>query len=284
MDGRFFVSKFVFCAAVMLGTASAPKVTVAQEPEVRVAAIAREATVNHPLDPAIEVARESLRHIQTNVDDYTALFVKRCRVDGDLPPMTFAHLKMRNGKYDEGRVVTPMSVYLDFLKPSSTRGREVIWVEGQNNGKLAAHHGGFANVATLWLDPNGYLAMRGQRYPVTDIGIENLLKKIIERCQHDRQLGACDVQIFRDAKIGKVPCTMVQVTHPEPRPNLSYYRARVYFDNELNVPIRYDSTTWPTEPDGDPVIQEEYTYLRVKLNVGLTDEDFDTENPKYRFR
>ena len=31
-----------------------------------------------------------------------------------------------------------------------------------------------------------------------------------------------------------------------------------------------------------PVI-EQYTYLNVKLNVGLADADFDSENPNYNF-
>ena len=35
----------------------------------------------HPIDAALEIARESLRHSQANINDYTAVFVKRCRVD-----------------------------------------------------------------------------------------------------------------------------------------------------------------------------------------------------------
>lgn len=32
-----------------------------------------------------------------------------------------------------------------------------------------------------------------------------------------------------------------------------------------------------------PVLEEEYTYMDVKLNVGLTDEDFDPDNKTYQF-
>ena len=28
---------------------------------------------------------------------------------------------------------------------------------------------------------------------------------------------------------------------------------------------------------------EEYTYTNIKINVGLTDADFDTKNPNYKF-
>ncbi len=33
-----------------------------------------------------------------------------------------------------------------------------------------------------------------------------------------------------------------------------------------------------------PELIEAYTYLNMKLNVGLTDADFDIHNPVYRFR
>jgi hypothetical protein len=176
-----------------------------------------------------------------------------------------------------------MGVYLDFVKPSSVRGREVIWVEGQNEGKLIVHESGLANFVSLRLDPTSYLAMRGQRHPITEIGIENLLKKIIERGERDRQYGQCDVQFFRHAKIGDMQCTMLQVTHPERRPYFDFYRARIYFADSLKIPIRYESWSWPTQSGGDPVLEEEYNYLNVKVNVGLTDLDFDPQNPAYRF-
>jgi hypothetical protein len=238
----------------------------------------------HVIDPALEIARASLLNVQANVDDYKALFVKRTRVDGVLPPLQYARVKIRNRKVRNGTVVTPMGVYLDFLKPADVKGREVIWLEGANDGNLVVHKGGMARFVTLRLDPNGYLAMRGQRYPISDIGIENLLNKIIETCERDRQYDECDVQIFRNAKVGGTVCTMVQVKHPVKRDHFDFHKARVYFSDSLNMPIRYKSWTWPTTPDGKPVIQEEYNYMKLELNVGLTDQDFDPDNPHYRYR
>ena len=237
----------------------------------------------HPLDPALEIARASLLNVQTNIDDYKGLFVKRTRVDGVLPPLQYARIKIRNRKLQNRTVTTPMGVYMDFLKPSDVKGREVIWVEGVNDGNIVVHQGGMARFVTLNLDPNGYLAMRGQRYPITDIGIENLLIKIIEACERDRQHDECEVQIFRNAKVGGMVCTMVQVTHPVKRDHFDFYQARVYFSDDLNVPVRYKSWTWPTSSGGSPIIQEEYNYMKLELNVGLTDQDFDPENPVYRY-
>lgn len=272
--------------AVMLGIVMAPMVVVGQEapPEPRVASASLNPQAAHPLDPALEMAQASLQNIQANVQDYSAVFIKRCRVDDVLPEMQFANVKIRNRKTRDGIVVTPMATYISFLKPEAVTGREVIWVEGQNEGKMIVHETGMKGMINFYLDPSGYLAMRGQRHPINDIGIENLAVKLIETGQRDHQHGECQVQFYKNAKIGKVTCTMLEVIHPVRRPHFDFYRARVYFDNDLNVPIRYESWTWPTTVGGEPVLEEEYTYLNVKVNIGLTDQDFDIGNPNYKFQ
>jgi outer membrane lipoprotein-sorting protein len=237
----------------------------------------------HPLDPAIQLARQSLQQSQRNVQDYTATLVKRTRVDGELPEHQFMAVKIRNRKTIDGQLTTPMGVYIKFLKPKDVEGREVIWVEGQNREQLIAHESGFKNIMRVNLDPTGYLAMRGQKYPLTDIGIENLLLKIIDTAQNERNYDGTTVQAFRGARVGERACTMIQVTHPVKQPHFSFYRAQVFFDDEYNLPIRYVSWTWPETEGGEPVLEEEYTYMHLKLNVSLTDRDFDPDNPDYNY-
>ena len=60
--------------------------------------------------------------------------------------------------------------------------------------------------------------------------------------------------------------------------------ARVFIDDELRLPVRYEAYDWPDKQDGQSELIEEYTYLNMKINVGLTDSDFDIHNPAYRFR
>ncbi len=269
---------------VVLAHGVTPTMASAQQVIPVSSSLRKGSSTPHPLEPALQMARQSLQHIQENVRDYSALFVKRCRVDGELPPLQYANVKIRNHKTQDGKVVTPMGVYLDFLKPSSVKGREVIWVEGQNDGNLIAHDTGIKGMINVYLDPSGYLAMRGQRHPITEIGIENLVAKLIETGERDLQHGECEVQFFKNAKIGDTACTMLQVIHPVRRPFFDFYCARVYFAESLEMPIRYESWSWPLEPGGKPVLEEEYTYLNVKVNIGLTDQDFDISNPNYRFR
>ena len=80
-------------------------------------------------------------------------------------------------------------------------------------------------------------------------------------------------------------CTVIEVTHPTPRRNFLFHKAVVYVDDEMNVPIRYEAYSWPAQAwRPQPVLDEEYTYVNMKLNVGLTDYDFDIHNPAYRYK
>jgi hypothetical protein len=238
----------------------------------------------HPIDPALAIASSSLGHLQDNIEDYTAIFVKRCRVDGVLPPLQYARLKIRTRKISDGHIASPLSVYLDFLKPKSVKGREVIWIENENEGNMIVHQGGLASLLTLQIDPEGMLAMRGQRYSIREIGLENLLRKIVDTAHSDRQHGECEVEIRRDATFGTTECTLIEITHPVKRDHFRFHQARVYFDNELNLPIRYQAWVWPESPGGIPILDEEYNYFNLNVNGGLSASDFDSANPKYRFR
>ncbi|MEO2023322.1 MAG: DUF1571 domain-containing protein [Pirellulaceae bacterium] len=239
----------------------------------------------HPLDPAIKVARQCLVNIQANVKDYTCTLVKRERINGKLGDYEYMYTKIRNQRVANGKVVIPLSAYMYFVKPASVAGREVVYVAGRNKGKLCAHEGGTKGrlIPSVWLAPNGVLAMKGQRYPLSEIGIENLVAKLIERGLRDRTRNECEVEFRRGAKINGRECTIIQVTHPHRRPYFDFHIARIFIDNEYNVPIRYAAFDWPKAAKAKPEVVEEYTYLNLKINVGLTDEDFDTKNPKYNF-
>lgn len=238
----------------------------------------------HPLDPALKIAYEGLESIRKNIRDYTATLVKRERINGTLTDQEFIFAKIRNRKIENDAVVVPLGIYMKFLKPKNIEGREVIWVEGKNNGKLVAHEvPGLRNVIRARLDPNGFMAMKGNRYPITEAGTENLIVRLIEKGERDRKRDECEVQFFKGAKINGRVCTLLQVSHPVKREYFDFHVAQIFIDDELNVPLRYAAYVWPTTPGGKPVLEEEYTYMDMKVNVGLTDDDFNPDNPGYKF-
>ncbi len=49
-------------------------------------------------------------------------------------------------------------------------------------------------VGTLSLKPDSMLAMLDNRYPITEIGILNLTKRLIEVAELDKKYGECEVK------------------------------------------------------------------------------------------
>lgn len=230
----------------------------------------------HPLMPALRWARVVLRNIDANIHDYSATMVKRERIDGKLHDHEYMFVKVRH---------KPLSVYIYFLDPPSLRGQEVIWVENQNGGKMLAHGVGVRKVfGTVSLEPTSAIAMKGNRYPITEMGLLNMVRMLIEVGERDTQFGECEVNFYEGAKINGRRCTCIEVVHPVPRRNFLFHIARIFVDDELNVPIRFEAHDWPAEKGGPPQLIEEYTYLNLKLNNGFTDADFDIRNPNYGFR
>ena len=272
----------------LLGEETAKPRDQLQEPVFRVANGAGQDKKDaaHPLDPALDIARNGLKHIQKDVVDYTATMVKRERIKGVLLEQEYMFVKIRNRKLENNTVKVPFAVYMYFLKPEVTKGREALYVEGENQGKLIAHEGIGAGLIgklpSVWLPPNGPLAMQNNRYPITEAGIENLVVRLLEKGDRDRKRDECSVEFRKNAKINDRKCTVLRVIHPVQRDWFDFHIAEIFIDDEHQVPVRYAAYTWPA-PGEKPQLEEEYTYMNLKLNVGLTELDFDHKNPDYNF-
>jgi hypothetical protein len=153
-------------------------------------------------------------------------------------------------------------------------------VKGANNDKIVAKEakGVAALAGDVWLRPEGFIAMKGQRYPITDIGIENLVAKLIEKANRDKkndpQGQFTTLRFIKGAKINGRRCTVLEAMHPEKKPWFDFNIARVFIDDEMQIPVRYAAYSWPEREGGKPVLEEAYTHLNLTANVGLKDEDF----------
>ncbi len=225
----------------------------------------------HPLAPVIRVCKGVLANIDKNVSDYSCLFEKQERIDGELGAKQRINLKVRH---------KPFSVYMYFNDPYPRR--EVIFVDGQNQNEMLVMDSGWKRrlVGQIQLDPNGMLAMRGQKHPITRVGMRNLLAEIIDGAEADMKFAECEVTSNPNTMIDNRSMTLIQITHPQPRREFRAHIARLFLDNELRVPFYYDVYLWPTEPDQKPPLDSSYTYRNMKINSGLTTSDFDPENPK----
>ena len=177
----------------------------------------------------------------------------------------------------------PRSIYFKFRQPSP--GREAIYIDGRNDGKVLAHEVGLKRLlaGTLSLDPTGGMAMEDNRHPITHAGIGPLLDTVEARWSSELD-PAESLVAFRDGQlVGSRPCILIESTHPRHRPEFLFYQVRVYIDQELGLPVRFEAYDWPASPGAAPELVEEYTYTDLKLNVGLSDVDFDVSNAAYAF-
>jgi len=246
----------------------------------------------HALDPVLEMARKSLALHRSRDRDYQARMVKRQRIGKKLwePEVMRLKLRSRDGESASELDPRPIDVYLGFLEPKSVAGREVLWRQGFDDDRLIVHEAGFLNLARVYLTPTSRLAMLGNRYPISDIGIERLLIRLIEIGSRDRLLGDCQVTIRDDAEFEGRRCRRIEVIHPQKtvesegkRFEFAYYRAEIDIDMEYELPIHYASYVWPENAGADPLLDEEFTYQELRLNCNLSDLDFDPDNPEYRY-
>ena len=206
--------------------------------------------------------------------DYTCLFIKRERIGGVLSSQHEMQMKAR---------AEPLSFYMKFRRPH--KGREAIYVAGKNNGKVKVHDVGLGKViaGTMNLDPRGSMAMENSLHPITEAGIGKLIDTVAFHWNAELKPGESEIRFRDNLRIGQSLCTMIESTHPLKHPNYAFYRVRLYIDREHGLPIRFEAYDWPTRKGVEGELVEEYTYLDLKTNVGLTDLDFDASNRAYSF-
>ena len=240
-----------------------------------------EVAPDSPLEPALEIARMGLEKLRREVNSYNAIMVKRERLGGKLLDEEIMFVKVRHANPEKG---ANKAFYVRHLKPQSMLGQEAIWVENENDGKLVAHGAGLQKLITVNLDPDGWLAKRGNRYPITELGIETLLLRMIEKGERSLQLESpCQVEYSRDMELDGNPITLITITHPEQHDDLDFHIAKIYIDDNLQLPVGYEGYLWPEEAGGEPVLLERYFYSDLEINPGLTAADFDPENPDYEY-
>jgi hypothetical protein len=267
MDRRVFVKIFLASTGASLLSARSLRLIAADPTKV-----AKNAAIqNSKLWPAIRVCYQCI-DLLNDVDDYEAVFVKRERFGRKLEECAM-RMKIRHN---------PFSVYLLFGKPHE--GREVIYVDGQNEGEMLVHETGLKSiVGTVSVDPEGDRAMEDNHHPITSIGMKKMVIKLVKQWEENAVLPDAEVKYYPKATIGEVPCKVVEVKNPRPVRGAAFHLTRLYIHDESNFPIRVQQYSFPKEKGEEPQLYEEYTYMNVKPDVGLQDIDFDAKNPKYNY-
>jgi hypothetical protein len=252
-----------------------PPSAAAEPPASDVQPVSETKTVpaDHPLTEALKLAKASRERLK-DVKDYHCRFVKRDLVAGKVHAHSTV-VKFRT---------KPMSVYMKFDQPKP--GREVIYVEGQNGGKLLAHEPGLLGiVGTVALLPTSQRAMSESRHPITEFGLEKLVDGAIAQWENEAQFAASETKarFYPKAKLDNMECQVIETWHPVRRRQFPFYMTRLYIDNKTLFPVRLEQYGYPANAKANPPLIEEYSYYQIQTNLGYGDADFDPQNPNYGF-
>ncbi|MEZ6065336.1 MAG: DUF1571 domain-containing protein [Planctomycetaceae bacterium] len=171
---------------------------------------------------------------------------------------------------------------MKFVEPHA--GREVIYRPDHYNGQLQVHDTGLASlVGTVSIDPEGKLALEESRHPITRMGLKRMLEMLIDQWLKEAKVADTTVNFYPNAKIGDLACKVIEVSHGGKHPDVVYQMTRLYIDASTNLPVRVQNYDFPSRKGDSPVLVEDYFYMGMRTNVGYTDTEFDTRNPKYNY-
>jgi hypothetical protein len=225
-----------------------------------------------PGDPitTLSAAIGRMQEASKQAKDATCIFHKQ-EYKGKELPAEVIDLKVR---------ASPASVYMKWREPETLAGREAIWRAGWNDDRLCAHAGSW--VVSLATD--SARAMGDSRHPITEAGFAftiSVLARDLEIARKDpacfrrltdlgeRRLYGAEGHCY-ELETDKARCT-----------GLYGYRATFCVDGRTGLPSAVE--VWDRE-DGQVRLVERYGYEQIRVNVGLTDRDFDPANPAYGFR
>jgi Protein of unknown function (DUF1571) len=230
----------------------------------------------HPLVPALKIAKESLKSI-SDVRDYQAIFYKT-----ELIKSRYVNHQARI-KFREN----PFSVYMGF--EGANKGREVLYVAGRNNGNLIAKEAGVLGlVGAVSLNPSSSSAMAESLFPITDIGMKNLVTKLVAQWEGESKYGECNVKITNGSLPikggGSIKCKVIDSKHPRKRRQFIFHHTKFVVDRETQLPVIVEQYGFPQTPGQKAPLLGKYVYVNVKIDIGLKDIDFDVANRNYHFR
>ncbi|MCX5682188.1 MAG: DUF1571 domain-containing protein [Planctomycetota bacterium] len=219
-------------------------------------------------DP-LEFLRKSLKWTDERVGDYTCQFQKQEKIDGEIQKAETMQMKFRARTF---------SLYIKWVGDNSA-GQEALYVEGKNDGKVAAHPSGLLGILVrkVMIDPTSKLALKHARRPLTFAGMANMLRLVIPQCEKAKANGDLTLTFegLRDLN-GRPTYVFKRVL-----PNKNDYACpilTIYIDQQFLICVRTDAYDW------DGTLMSQYIYSDILINPGLKDEDFDVDNKQYGFR
>ncbi len=214
------------------------------------------------------------------VSDYTATLHKQERLGSSLGEVQTVQVKLRHA---------PFSVYMKWL--TFDKGRELIYVEGENDGNMLVQPGGWKGrlTGTLALEPTGRMAMSESRHPPSEAGLVRLAETLLSYNRKNLKSNrGWTCEMYDNQKVQGRDCYLFITVYDSSDVSEIYRKSIQYIDKELSLPIVVKNFTWDSAADPAKIDEssliESYTWTDIRVDQRLANSDFDETNSEYRFK
>jgi hypothetical protein len=267
---RIFFAGALGVFALTLASAAYPPPSAPKAPAVEAPMVLAQSTTSTDGNAAME---EPLRLIydakkaMESVKDYSCVLVKKEKMADKPPVENVISMKVRS---------EPFSVNLRWSEPKSLAGQEAVYVAGKNDGKMRVKSPGIlGTLGFLSLEPDDARAKATSRHAINESGLANMINRFVTAWEKERKLNVTKVRMG-DYEFNKRKCTRVETTQLEnPDKQFLFQRTVVYFDKEYHLPIRVECYDWPTKEGEAGELAEMFSYVNLRLNVGVPDDVFN---------
>ena len=186
----------------------------------------------------------------------------------------------RKDRLSDDSVKEHSTVVFKYMRPDRYYMRwpndliELIYAGSKYDNKMLIHGGKIFDFLSLRVEPEA--ALKYNRHTIKDAGIGFMLDLVIKNYRQAQKDQDATLIFEREDEVDRRPTWRFKGVFPAGR---DYYAHTVYLDiDQKNVlPVRIEAYGWSDE------FLEMYSYTHLKLNVGLSEKDFDVKNSAYRF-
>jgi hypothetical protein len=234
----------------------------------------------HPLRSVRRYLRQQVS--PADIDDYRCVVMRQERVFGQLRPREFLHLEVRRAPARAPGAWRTESVRVRYLAPASLRGTEILQAAAAGSDRLYVGDPGGRWRAVEPASSDSYLLppsrQTAARITLAGLG-RRLLAQIDTALQVDPLAVNTSVRAYTRASVDGRPCLRIQLHHPQWQQGLRFCRTEMYYDQQRHLPLRVERYDWPRPDQTALPLLEQYTYMDVEVNVGLTDDEFLPPSP-----
>jgi len=217
-----------------------------------------------------------------NTREYSAVFHKQERLQGDLTEVQQIDMKIRHTPH--------FSVYMKWKNGDA--GRQALYSAAYEDGRVSVKLGGFKGrlLPAIRLNPSGDEAMAEARHPITEAGLLFLTKRLIDdrrvELKHNHQVTCSRLP---NTTVDERPCFQFQFDYPDAAANPEYRKSVIAIDSRYHVPLLVQNWTWTAGTEqisaaelDEQTLVESYSFSALNFGISYADADFSRDNPKYR--